>query len=62
MINSAGDGVCMAGVPGLWMVETVDSIKVARTLNRQWSLRESMEDRLKVLVQVNVSIEHSKSQ
>lgn len=50
--------VC-SGVPGLWMVETVDSIKAARTLDRQWSLREHREDQLRVLVQVNVSIEHS---
>lgn len=46
-----------AGVPGLWMVETVDTVKAARTLNRHWLYREKGEGPLRVLVQVNISSE-----
>ena len=47
-----------AGVPGLWMVETLDSVKAARTLNRHWSYRE-VEQQLRVLVQVNIGSDNS---
>ena len=49
------------GVPGLWMVETLDSVKTADILNRHWSLRESGDDPLRVLVQINTSNEDSES-
>ena len=48
-------------VPGLWTVETVDSVKIAKILNNSWALRDSStEDPLKVLVQVNASSEDCK--
>lgn len=40
-------------VPNLYMIETVDSIKLADLLNSKWS----KPDPLKVLVQVNTSEE-----
>ena len=43
-------------VPGLWMVESVDSVKCARVLERWW---EGREERLRVLIQVNTSYEDS---
>ena len=49
------------GVPGLWMVETLDSVKTADILNRYWSLRERGDDPLRVLVQINTSNEDSES-
>jgi len=45
------------GVSNLFMVETVDSVKLAETLNKCWK----QEYPLKVLVQVNTSGESSKS-
>ena len=40
------------------MVETLDSVKAARTLNRHWSYRE-VEQQLRVLVQVNIGSDNS---
>ena len=42
------------------MIETLDSIKSAGTLNRHWALRER-GDPLRVLVQINSSQEQSES-
>ena len=48
-------------VTNLWMVETIDSAKLATALNNSWS-RVHVEDRerLKVMIQVNTSQEESK--
>jgi len=50
-----------AGVPGLWMVETLSQSSAAEKLNRYWGLRESASSSspLKVMVQVNTSGEES---
>ena len=42
------------------MVETVSSLKVARSLNRHWGLRENPDHSLKILIQINTSREESK--
>ncbi len=47
----------LIGIPGLWMVETLDSLKLANKLNTYWGLREFDSHSLKVLVQVNTSKE-----
>ncbi len=52
--------LCILGIPGLWMVETLESIKMAKRLNTCWGLRESGSHSLKVLVQVNTSKEKCK--
>lgn len=44
-------------VPNLFMIETVDSVKLADLLNSKWSKAEP----LKVLVQVNTSQEDGNS-
>ncbi|RHZ01344.1 hypothetical protein DYB37_009905 [Aphanomyces astaci] len=44
----------VAGVPNLYMVESVDSIKVASKLDKAWGERQSGHP-LRVMVQVNTS-------
>ncbi len=46
-------------IPNLWMVETIDSTKLASTLNNSWS-KTANTYRLKVMIQVNTSEEVSK--
>jgi pyridoxal phosphate enzyme (YggS family) len=46
-------------VPGLYLVETVDSIKLASALNAAWE-KQMKTERLKVMVQVNTSDEDNK--
>ena len=48
--------VCVhfSDVPHLWMVETLESDKMAQTLNDMWSTSEQQRP-LRVLVQVNTS-------
>ena len=48
----------IVGVPNLFMVETVDSAKLANTLNSSWG-KKSKPDPLNVMVQVNTSQEES---
>uniref|UniRef100_A0A1L8E066 Pyridoxal phosphate homeostasis protein n=1 Tax=Nyssomyia neivai TaxID=330878 RepID=A0A1L8E066_9DIPT len=49
-------------VPGLYMIETVDSIKLATGINKAWEkLRTEEMGHLKVLVQVKTSEEDAKS-
>lgn len=50
----------LAGVPNLFMVETVDSVKLANTMNSSWS-KKTKPDPLNVMVQVNTSQEENKS-
>ena len=50
----------LTSAPGLWMVETVDSSRLATALDSSWKKRYP-ERRLKILVQVNTSGEQSKS-
>ncbi|XP_062509567.1 pyridoxal phosphate homeostasis protein-like [Corticium candelabrum] len=50
----------VAGIPNLWMVETVDSQKLADTLNSS-CMKQQRQERLRVLVQVNTSCEERKS-
>ncbi|XP_064382917.1 pyridoxal phosphate homeostasis protein-like isoform X2 [Halichondria panicea] len=50
----------LTNIPGMWMVETLDSLKLANKLNSYWGLRENGSHLLKVLVQVNTSKEESK--
>lgn len=48
------------GVPNLFLVETIDSAKLADRVNSSWQrLRGSSSQRLKVMVQVNTSGEQS---
>ncbi|CAK4650541.1 hypothetical protein LEN26_004394 [Aphanomyces euteiches] len=48
------------GVPNLYMVETVDSIKLASKLDKAWAEKQSSHP-LRVLLQVNTSGEEQKS-
>ena len=50
----------LVSVPNLWMVETVDSKKLANALNSSWS-RQNIDCKLKIMIQVNTSKEQSKS-
>lgn len=45
----------LLGSPGLFMVETVDSEKLADNLNKQWLKYRKEKERLRVMVQVNTS-------
>ncbi|CAH6787182.1 pyridoxal phosphate homeostasis protein [Phodopus roborovskii] len=49
----------LMAVPNLFMLETVDSIKLADKVNSSWQKKGSTE-RLKVMVQINTSGEESK--
>ncbi|XP_015269483.1 PREDICTED: proline synthase co-transcribed bacterial homolog protein [Gekko japonicus] len=49
----------LIAVPNLFMLETVDSVKLADRLNSSWQKKGSSE-RLKIMVQVNTSGEDSK--
>ncbi|XP_069474061.1 pyridoxal phosphate homeostasis protein [Ambystoma mexicanum] len=49
----------LMAVPNLFMLETVDSIKLADKVNSSWQKKGSSE-RLKVMVQINTSGEDSK--
>jgi len=44
------------GISELWMIESVDSIKLASRLNKQWEL-EDRDEKLNVMLQVNTSQE-----
>ena len=46
----------MTDVSGLWMIESVDSIKLASQLNKQWEL-EDREEKLNIMLQINTSAE-----
>uniref|UniRef100_A0A7G3AQK8 Pyridoxal phosphate homeostasis protein n=2 Tax=Lutzomyia longipalpis TaxID=7200 RepID=A0A7G3AQK8_LUTLO len=49
-------------VPGLYMIETVDSVNLATAINKAWEkFRKEETENLKVLVQVNTSAEDVKS-
>ncbi|KAG7224251.1 hypothetical protein INR49_000494 [Caranx melampygus] len=53
--------VLLPGVPNLFLVETVDSVKLADRVNSSWQrLRGASSQRLKVMVQINTSGEQSK--
>ncbi|XP_038219468.1 pyridoxal phosphate homeostasis protein [Zerene cesonia] len=47
--------------PNLYIVETVDSAKLADNLNKQWEKFRKTDDKLKVMVQVNTSAEEAKN-
>jgi len=47
-------------VESLYMVETVDRVKIAQTLDKCWA-NAARDHKLNVLVQVNTSTEESKS-
>lgn len=48
------------GVPNLFLVETVDSVKLADKVNSSWQrIRGASTQRLKVMVQINTSEEQS---
>ncbi|MCJ8749176.1 hypothetical protein PDJAM_G00173340 [Pangasius djambal] len=50
----------LLGVPNLYMVETIDSVKLADKLNSSWQkLRSSNTRGLKIMVQINTSDEES---
>ncbi|XP_069773567.1 pyridoxal phosphate homeostasis protein [Narcine bancroftii] len=49
----------LMGAPNLFMVETIDSIKLADKVNLAWQKKQASH-RLKVMVQVNTSEEDSK--
>ncbi|KAK1154140.1 pyridoxal phosphate homeostasis protein [Acipenser oxyrinchus oxyrinchus] len=50
----------LMGVPCLFMVETVDSVKLADRLNSSWQNLRANAQRLKIMVQINTSGEDSK--
>ncbi|XP_072512659.1 pyridoxal phosphate homeostasis protein isoform X2 [Salminus brasiliensis] len=51
----------LLGVSNLYMVETIDSVKLADRVNSSWQkLRGSNARRLKIMVQINTSGEESK--
>ena len=45
-------------VPNLYLIETIDSEKLAEVVNASW-MRLKKPDRLKVMVQINTSEEES---
>lgn len=47
----------LLGSPGLFMVETVDSGKIADNLNKQWVKYRNNNEKLRIMVQVNTSAE-----
>ncbi|XP_072917989.1 pyridoxal phosphate homeostasis protein isoform X1 [Hemitrygon akajei] len=49
----------LMGAPNLFMIETIDSIKLADKVNLSWQKKQAAH-RLKVMVQVNTSEEDSK--
>ncbi|XP_062911423.1 pyridoxal phosphate homeostasis protein isoform X2 [Mobula hypostoma] len=49
----------LMGAPNLFMIETIDSIKLADKVNLSWQKKQASH-RLKVMVQVNTSEEDSK--
>ncbi|XP_042332659.1 pyridoxal phosphate homeostasis protein [Sceloporus undulatus] len=49
----------LIGVPNLFMLETVDSLKLADRVNASWQKKGSLE-KLKIMVQINTSGEDSK--
>ncbi|XP_064333536.1 pyridoxal phosphate homeostasis protein isoform X2 [Camelus dromedarius] len=49
----------LMAVPNLFMLETVDSVKLADRVNSSWQKKGALE-RLKVMVQINTSGEESK--
>uniref|UniRef100_A0A6B2EDR4 Pyridoxal phosphate homeostasis protein n=1 Tax=Phlebotomus kandelakii TaxID=1109342 RepID=A0A6B2EDR4_9DIPT len=52
----------VVAVPGLYMIETVDSENLATVINRAWEkVQKEDKERLRVLVQVNTSGEEAKS-
>ncbi|XP_013182768.1 PREDICTED: proline synthase co-transcribed bacterial homolog protein [Papilio xuthus] len=51
----------LLGSPGLFMVETVDSEKLADNLNKQWLKYRKEEEKLKIMVQINTSGEEAKN-
>ena len=50
----------LVSTPGLWMVETVDSERLATALDSSWRKKQP-ESRLKIYLQVNTSSEEAKS-
>lgn len=50
----------VVSVPGLYVIETVDSTKLATTINDAWK-KLDISKKLKVMVQVNTSFEEEKS-
>ncbi|CAL1606879.1 unnamed protein product [Knipowitschia caucasica] len=51
----------LLGVPNLFLVETVDSVKLADKVNSSWErIRGGSAQRLRIMVQLNTSGEHSK--
>ncbi|XP_068625591.1 pyridoxal phosphate homeostasis protein [Battus philenor] len=51
----------LLGSPGLFMVQTVDSEKLADNLNKQWVKYRKDDEKLKVMVQINTSGEEAKN-
>ncbi|KAJ0170945.1 hypothetical protein K1T71_013717 [Dendrolimus kikuchii] len=51
----------LLGSPGLFMVETVHSEKLADNLNKQWRKYRKDNEKLRVMVQINTSAEEAKS-
>ncbi|XP_067879466.1 pyridoxal phosphate homeostasis protein [Heterodontus francisci] len=49
----------LMGAPNLFMIETIDSIKLADKVNLSWQKKQAPQ-RMKVMVQVNTSAEDSK--
>ncbi|XP_016376554.1 proline synthase co-transcribed bacterial homolog protein-like isoform X2 [Sinocyclocheilus rhinocerous] len=51
----------LLGVSNLYMVETIDSVKLAEKINSSWQkMRAANTQRLKIMVQINTSGEESK--
>lgn len=52
--------LALTGIGGLWMIESVDSIKLASQLNKQWEL-EDRDEKLNIMLQINTSHEEGNS-
>ena len=50
----------LTDISGLWMIESVDSIKLASQLNKQWEL-EDRDEKLNIMLQINTSREKGNS-
>ena len=51
----------LTAVPGLWLVETVDSDRLATALDNSWKKKTQSKNKLKIYLQVNTSGEELKS-
>ncbi|CAG9854251.1 unnamed protein product [Phyllotreta striolata] len=56
--NKVNKVLCL---PNIYMIETVDSQKLASTINKNWEKYRQSDSKLKIMLQVNTSNEEEKS-